>query len=186
MERLMVLYYIRAGYLGVTAKTIVDAARSAGAVARIKSPRIPFFPYEPRRGGISASSEPFFGVGAVLICPLGRGMAYHSSIHSILRSVAFRGVTGMMNPKARALSGAVKARATGRSPTSSFADSQPMTGNESRGIADPRMKELLSAAVANSKACQNWLSKDKPNLERARVSVAHVIRDVNDLARLLE
>jgi hypothetical protein len=48
------------------------------------------------------------------------------------------------------------------------------------------MKELLSAAVANSKACQNWLSKAKPNLERARVSIAHVIRDVNDLARMFE
>jgi hypothetical protein len=186
MERLMVLYYIRAGYLGVTAKTIADAARSAGAVARIKSPRMPFLPYEPRRQ-ISASSEPFFGVGAVLICPLGRGIAYHSSIRSILRSVAFRGVTGMMNPKALALGSAVKARATVLSPTtSSLTDSQPMTGHESKGIADPRMKELLSAAVANSKACQNWLSKAKPNLERARVSIAHVIRDVNDLARMFE
>jgi len=185
MERLVVLYYIRAGYLGVTAKTIVDAARSAGAVARIKSPRMPFLPYEPRRG-ISASSEPFFGVDAVLICPLGRGIALHSSIRSILRSVAFRGVTGMMNPKALALRNAVKARGTVLPPTSFVTDSQPMTGPESKGIADPRMKELLSAAVANSRACQNWLSKAKPNLERARVSIAHVIRDVNDLARMLE
>jgi hypothetical protein len=61
-----------------------------------------------------------------------------------------------------------------------------MTGGESKGIADPRMKELLSAAVANSKACQNWLSRPKPNLERARLSISHVIRDVNDLARMLE
>jgi hypothetical protein len=185
MERLMVLYYIRAGYLGVTAKTIVDTARSAGAVARIKSPRIPFLPYEPPRE-ISAGSEPFFGVGAVLICPLGRGIAYNSSIHSILRSVAFRGVTGMMNPKALALGSAVKARAAVLSPTRSLTGSQPPTGHESKGIADPRMKELLSAAAANSKACQNWLLKAKPNLERARGSIAHVIRDVNDLARMFE
>jgi hypothetical protein len=185
MERLMVLYYVRAGYLGVTAKTIVDAAQSAGAVARIKSPRIPFLPYEPRRR-ISASSQPFFGVAAVLICPLGHGIAYHSSIRSILRSAAFRGVTGMTNPRALASGGAARARATVLPPTRSLTDPQPTTGYESKGIADPRMKELLSAAVANSKACQNWLSKAKPNLERARVSIAHVIRDVNDLARMFE
>ena len=181
----MVLYYIRAGYLGVTAKTIVDAARSAGAVARIKPPRMSFLPYAPRRG-ISVNSKPFFGVGAVLICPLGRGIADQSSIHSILRSVAVRGVTGMMNPKALALGSDVKAPATALSPTSSLTDSQPMTEHESKGIPDPRMKELLSAAIANSKACQNWLSKAKPNLVRARVSIAHVIRDVNDLARMVE
>ncbi len=38
----------------------------------------------------------------------------------------------------------------------------------------------------NSNACRNWLSRAQPNLERARVSIAHVIRDVNDLARMLE
>jgi hypothetical protein len=93
---------------------------------------------------------------------------------------------GMMNPKALALGSAVKTRATVPSPTSSSSNLEPMTGGESKGIADPRMKELLSAAVANSKACQNWLLRPKPNLERARVSIAHVIRDVNDLARMLE
>jgi len=185
MERLMVLYYIRAGYSRVTTKTIVDAAEAVGAVARIKSPRMPLFPYEPGRG-IRATSEPFFGVGAVLICPFGRGSACRSSIDSTLGSVAFRGVTGMMNPKALALGSAVNTRATALSPTGSSSDVQPMTGDESKGIADPRAKELLSAAVANSKACQNWLSRPKPNLERARVSIAHVIRDVNDLARMLE
>jgi hypothetical protein len=185
MERLMVLYYIRAGYSRVTMKTIVDAAQSVGAVARIKSPRMPLFPYEPGRG-IRATSEPFLGVGAVLICPLGRGSAYRPSIDSILRSVYFRGVTGMMNPKALALGRAVRVRAPILSPTVPSSDLQPVTGDESKGIADPRMKELLSAAVANSKACQNWLSRPKPNLERARVSIAHVIRDVNDLARMLE
>jgi hypothetical protein len=63
---------------------------------------------------------------------------------------------------------------------------QPIVGDVSKGPPDPRIRELFSAAVANSKACQNWLSKPKPNIERARVSIAHVIRDVDDLARLLE
>jgi hypothetical protein len=185
MERLMVLYYIRAGYVEATANTIIGAARSVGAVARIKSPRVPFLPYEPRRG-LAASREPYFGVGAVLICRLGRGSAYRSSIQSILRSVTFRGVSGVMNPRVLDLGSAVKARTTIVLPTSPSSELPPMPGGESKGIADPRMKELLSAAVANSKACQNWLSKAKPNLERARVSIAHVIRDVNDLARMFE
>jgi hypothetical protein len=42
MQRLLVLYFIRAGYLGVTVQTIVDAARSAGAVAGIKADRTEF------------------------------------------------------------------------------------------------------------------------------------------------
>jgi hypothetical protein len=92
----------------------------------------------------------------------------------------------MMNPKALALGRAVRVRAPILSPTVPSSDSRPMTGDEPKGITDPRMKELLSAAVANSKACQNWLSRAKPNLERARLSIAHVIRDVNDLARMLE
>jgi hypothetical protein len=175
MQRLVVLYYIRSGYLRVTAKTILDAARSVGAVARIKSPRMPFWPYEPGRGS-AVSGEPFFGVGAVVICPLGQ----------VSRLVAFGGMTGRRNLKALALGSAVKARATVLMPTSSSSDSQPPTGGVSKFIADPHMKELLSAAVANSKACQNWLSRPKPNLERARLSIAHVIRDVNDLARLIE
>jgi len=175
MQRLMVLYYIRSGHLRATAKTIVDAARSVGAVARIKSTRMPFWPYEPGRGS-AASREPFFGVGAVVICPLGQGSGL----------VALGGMTGRQNLQELALGSAVKARATVLLPMSSSNDSPPLTGAEAKVIADPHMKELLSAAVANSKACQNWLSKPKPNLERARVSIAHVIRDVNDLARLFE
>jgi hypothetical protein len=79
-----------------------------------------------------------------------------------------------------------KARATALPPASTLSDLQNVTGGQSKAIADPRVKELLSAAIANSKACQNWLSKAKPNLERARVSISYVVRDVNDLARMLE
>jgi hypothetical protein len=185
MERLMILYYVRSGYLRVTAKTIIDAAQSVGAVARIKSPGIPVWPYEPRRG-TEATGEPFFGVGAVVVCPLGRGGAYRSSIDSMLRPVAFRAMTGMKNLNALASHSALNARATVLPPAGSSGDSQSTTGSGSKVVADSRMKELLSAAVANSKACQNWLAKAKPNLERARISIAHVMRDVNDLARMLE
>jgi hypothetical protein len=185
MERLMILYYVRSGYLRVTARTIIDAAQSVGAVARVRSPGMPVWPYEPRRG-TAAAGEPFYGVGAVVVCPLGRGSAYRSFIDSMLRPLAFRRMGGMKNLKALALDSAVEARATVLPPTGSSSYSQPTTGGESKVIADSRMKELLSAAVANSKACQNWLSKAKPNLERARISIAHVMRDVDDLARMLE
>lgn len=177
MERLLVLYYMRAGYLRATARAIIGAAQSVGAVARIGSPGtvMPFLPYEPRRG-IAATREPLFGVSAVVISPLGRGSAYRSSVHSILRTVAFRGMRGTKYRKGLALGSALKARATAPSQGGSLGDLR----------ADPRMKELLSAAIANSKACQNWLSKPEPNLERARVSIDHVIRDVNDLARVFD
>ena len=92
----------------------------------------------------------------------------------------------MKNLEAFASDSAVKARATVPPPTGSSSDYQPTAGGGAKVIADSRMKELLSAAVANSKACQNWLSKAKPNLERARISIAYVMRDVNDLARMLE
>jgi hypothetical protein len=182
MERLMVLYYIRSGYVRVTAKTIIDAARSAGAIARIKSAGMPIL-YEPGR---RLTGVPFFGVGAVLICPLGRGRADDSSLRSILRPVTFRGMRGLRKPGAPALGSAARTRAAALPPNGSLSDPQPVTGGESTVIVDPRLKELLSAAVANANACQNWLSRAKPNLERARVSIAHVIRDVNDLARMLE
>ncbi len=183
MERLMVLYYIRSGYVRVTAKTIIDAARSVGAIARIKSAGMPVLPYEPGR---RLTGEPFFGVGAVLICPLGRGRADDSYLRSILRPVTFRGMRGLRNPGAPALGSAARARAAALPSNGSLSDLQPVAGGESTVIVDPRLKELLSAAVANANACQNWLSRAKPNLERARVSIAHVIRDVNDLARMLE
>jgi hypothetical protein len=185
MERLLVLYFIRAGYLGVTVKTIMEAARSVGAVAGIKSDRMPSLPYEPGRRA-SATGEPLFGVGAVLICPLGRGRGDHSSLRSILRPVAFRGIRGMQIAKALASGGAAKVPAAVLPPDGSAGDLRPISRGESKVIADPRMKELLSAAIANSNACRNWLSRAQPNLERARVSIAHVIRDVDDLARMLE
>jgi hypothetical protein len=183
MERLIVLYYIRSGYGRATAKTIIDAAQSVGAVARITSPRMPFLPYMPGRG-TAATNAPYFGVGAVVICEIGPRSSYHSSIQSMLRPIAIPGSMGMKNRRDLALNSSVKAGAAVLTANSPLSDSQPTTG-ESEFVADPRMKELLSAAVANSIACQNWLSKTTPNLQRARVSIAHVIRDVNDLAGML-
>jgi hypothetical protein len=185
MERLLVIGYIRAGYLAVTAKAVMDAARSAGVVARIKSPRLPSLPYEPARR-TAAAGESFAGVAAVFICPLGRGGAYRHSLPSIPRTVTFRGMTGIKNPRVIAFGGAAETRAAILSSAGSPSDLQPITGGESKVATDPRMKELLSAAIANSNACQNWLSKAPPNLERARVSIGHVLRDVNDLARMFD
>jgi hypothetical protein len=56
---------------------------------------------------------------------------------------------------------------------------------QSSGAMPYQMKELLSAALANSHACQNWLNFDSPNLERARLSIANVTRDLKLAAHLL-
>lgn len=45
--------------------------------------------------------------------------------------------------------------------------------------------ETLSAILANGLACQNWLSPDQLNLERARISIGLVIRDVTALSTII-
>jgi hypothetical protein len=45
--------------------------------------------------------------------------------------------------------------------------------------ASPELRELLAAALANSHACQNWLADPTPNLDRARLSIAGVTRDLD-------
>lgn len=41
------------------------------------------------------------------------------------------------------------------------------------------VRELLSAVLANSHACQNWLAAPTPNLDKARLSISNVTRDLN-------
>jgi hypothetical protein len=55
----------------------------------------------------------------------------------------------------------------------------------SPGAIPYQMKELLSAALANSHACQNWLNSDTPNLERARQSIVNLTRDLNLAAQMV-
>ena len=47
------------------------------------------------------------------------------------------------------------------------------------------VNQPLAAIVANSHACQQWLSATPPNLQRARVTVARVIRDANSAADIM-
>jgi len=44
------------------------------------------------------------------------------------------------------------------------------------------VNQPLAAIVANSHACQRWLSADPPNLERARMTAEHITRDANSAA----
>jgi PAS domain S-box-containing protein len=44
------------------------------------------------------------------------------------------------------------------------------------------VNQPLAAIVANSHACQRWLSAEPPNLERAKITVERVIRDANSAA----
>jgi PAS domain S-box-containing protein len=44
------------------------------------------------------------------------------------------------------------------------------------------VNQPLAAVIANSYACQRWLSTEPPNLQRARVTVERIIRDANGAA----
>ena len=44
------------------------------------------------------------------------------------------------------------------------------------------VNQPLAAIVANSHACQRWLSAEPPNLERAKITVERIIRDANSAA----
>ena len=44
------------------------------------------------------------------------------------------------------------------------------------------VNQPLAAIVANSHACQRWLSAEPPNFERAKITVERVIRDANSAA----
>jgi PAS domain S-box-containing protein len=47
------------------------------------------------------------------------------------------------------------------------------------------VNQPLAAIVANSLACEQWLSAEPPNLQRARVTMGRVIRDVNAAADII-
>jgi PAS domain S-box-containing protein len=44
------------------------------------------------------------------------------------------------------------------------------------------VNQPLAAVIANSYACQRWLSTELPNLQRARVTIERIIRDANGAA----
>jgi PAS domain S-box-containing protein len=44
------------------------------------------------------------------------------------------------------------------------------------------VNQPLAAVVANSHACQRWLSAEPPNIERARITSERIIRDANSAA----
>jgi PAS domain S-box-containing protein len=47
------------------------------------------------------------------------------------------------------------------------------------------VNQPLAAVIANSHACQRWLSSEPPNLQRARVTVERIIRDANGAAEVV-
>jgi PAS domain S-box-containing protein len=47
------------------------------------------------------------------------------------------------------------------------------------------VNQPLAAVMANSHACQRWLSTEPPNLQRARVTVERIIRDANGAAEVV-
>jgi PAS domain S-box-containing protein len=47
------------------------------------------------------------------------------------------------------------------------------------------VNQPLAAVVANSHACQRWLTADPPNLERAQTTIERIIRDANGAAEVV-
>jgi PAS domain S-box-containing protein len=47
------------------------------------------------------------------------------------------------------------------------------------------VNQPLAAVIANSHACQRWLSTEPPNLQRARVTLERIIRDANGAAEVV-
>ena len=47
------------------------------------------------------------------------------------------------------------------------------------------VSEPLAAIVANSHACQRWLSAEPANVERAKITVERIIRDANSAANVV-
>ena len=45
--------------------------------------------------------------------------------------------------------------------------------------------EMLTALLANGRACQNWLSPAHPNLDGALLSVTRIIRDAQRLSNII-
>lgn len=187
MERLLALYYVRPGYLRGMANSIIGAARSVRAIAHIKFTSTQYSPHKIGRGPTTVvRGAGVLGVRAVVLWPLGRHGVNHSILHTISGPAGFRGMTRFRKRGEADMATVISARAPVIPPNNASVDLQPRATGESKFTVDPRIKDLLSAAIANSKACQNWLSKPTPNLERAGVSIVHVIRDISDLARMVE
>jgi PAS domain S-box-containing protein len=47
------------------------------------------------------------------------------------------------------------------------------------------VNQPLAAIVANSHACQRWLSADPPNVDRAKITAERIIRDANSAAEVV-
>jgi hypothetical protein len=199
MDRLLVLYYMRPGYVHAVARSIAGAAQSAGAAVYIgpthrgrvlnvasatrrapESSKPPLFAPSTRRGGLEV---------VVVYSPI-RLRGGLPMVTTQQRSGRFRGMLAIQNMQ--------RLRGSARPPTTQVgirSEQQPPSNApipRPGGAVDVlestsrvQARELLSAALANCYACQNWLLSPTATLDRAQLSIAMVIRDVNALEKLL-
>ena len=156
MKTLLVVYYARPGSMRATARAIATAARSAGAEVHLR----------PMTRTIAASffrnpaSEPRWLKEVV------EGAA--AGLDTVVVCGPLR--AGISHSAVAIL------RNSGRSSRVPRAQSSmPL-----------RLKELLSAALANAQACENWLSKPTLDLGQARRSIVKVTRDVTAIAQMIQ
>jgi hypothetical protein len=198
MEKLWVLYHMRPGYLQAIGESILGIAQSAGAAVHMRplnrghglhhviGPRAASQPGKPRPFASATRS----GLEIVVIySPIQfRGGASWGA--ALPPSGHFRGKpAARMGQRWRGRVGrsAVDAeRPAVHKPPSDIPVPGPV---ETPAVPEATMRrqaaELLSAALANCHACQNWLLSPVANVDRARLTIAKVIRDVKALERLL-
>src|SRR5207247_2680359 len=69
-----------------------------------------------------------------------------------------------------------------------LAQGRPAAASQAASLAElsasiaHEVNQPLAAVVANSHACQRWLTAEPPNLERAQKTLERVIRDANSAA----
>jgi hypothetical protein len=112
-------------------------------------------------------------------------------VATLQRSGRFRGMLSIQNRQ--------RLRGSAGSPTAQVGIRPEQQPSSDAAIPRPRgavdvlesemrvqARELLSAALANCYACQNWLSSPAAAIDRAQLSIARVIRDVKALEKVLQ
>jgi hypothetical protein len=107
---------------------------------------------------------------------------YHHPAMNVLRSVVAQGLPGASERTILVLPFVSRRTQALTSPTDS---GSPAGLDPTTWAAQYQLRELLSAALANSHACENWLRGPTPNLPRARLSVANVTRDLHLAAQMV-
>jgi hypothetical protein len=184
MDGILMLCYARHAQLRVMWKSVIEVSRRVGTVVQINSFQKASSPNKAglkRPTALSSAAVP--GRGVVILCQIAHSGFRPRFIAEMLTNSSPPRVQGRHNRWRFVPVSLSQNSAAEFVPDVSSAGEQ----RTNEGYAPPteghRAKELLSAALANSDACRNWLANPAPNLDRAQLSIQRVIRDLNDLSQ---